>query len=131
MMLLIAVSLFGCAGAGDYRTEALPGGYEIWRNSAHDVLLVMPDETGTAARTVIESEIIQVCMNERFICVQQKDYDPKAGAGEGEISFYVLDSQSGTVSGPFDEEGYLSFLTENSIADLTDWTDPDDLPKAR
>lgn len=124
LCLAVFASTVGCAGAGDYKSEPLIGGYEVWRISADDVKLVKPDETGTLAEEVIGPKVIKVCWNDRYICVQQRPDEKDA-----EVCFIILDTETGEVSGPFGEEEYTSETEDLCITGLCEWTKPEKLPR--
>lgn len=120
-------SLVGCAGVADWASLPLPGSYEVWRISSHNIVLCMPDEDGSGAANIIDSEIYAVAYNEHYICVQQETSDPEPELytmePHGELYYYILCVDDGSVAGPYSENEFKEQCKEKNITSLCDWTD--------
>lgn len=126
-LVLCVFNLFGCAGVGDWSSQPLPGGYEIWRISAHNIVLCMPNEDRNSAAIVIDSEIYAISYNEHYICVQKETSEPDpyiyTKEPHGELYFYILCVDDSFVFGPYTENEFNEKCKEKNITELCDWTE--------
>lgn len=135
LMLVIICLTAGCAGLGDWRSEPLPGGYEVWRCSAHVLVLVKPDKDTNGGQTIVSEEIYAVCYNDEYICIQwepnEPDSDDYSKEPHGEISYYILPVATGEARGPYDYENYSEMCSQLAIENLCDWIEVKNLPRQK
>ena len=131
-LLLTLTLLCGCAGLGDWSSEPLPGGYEVFRANVHGISIIKPSEPGNGGPIIIPEEVYAIRYNDNYICVQHEEATPDKNdywqEPHGDIDYYIL-SVDGTVYGPYSEADYNEKIEELQIYGLTDWIRPDDLPK--
>lgn len=137
ILAIAAILLSGCAGMGDWKTEPLPGGYEVWRCSVHVINLILPSSPDSnGGPVVIPSEIYALSYNDAFICAQHEDdtshYEKSRYWDEphGEIDYYILSIETGTLYGPYSESEYAEKCAELQVGELCEWIRPEDLPRA-
>ena len=97
-LLALVLALTACAGAGDWKYEELPGDYAVWRINRREIPLVRVDADGLTAEPVVEGYVYAVAWDENTIYVQQR-----AEKDKGDMAYYMVALDSGTVSGPYTE----------------------------
>ena len=115
-LLLLSACMPGIA---DWTSEPLPGGYRVWRCSAHVIELC--DESGTV---VIPEEIIRIRFDQCFIEAERLDTD-------GQTERYLVSVESGKVFGPYREQEFDAICAEMGIEGLGDWIRPNELPRVQ
>ena len=95
----------GLGGAGDWSFDKIPGNYEIWRMHAKDVSLIKMFSDRSGGEKVLGPFILSFCWDQRYIGLQidPRYDDPQEKA---EIEYYIVDSSTEEVFGPFDQENY-------------------------
>ncbi len=118
---LLVLSQFG--GAGDWSYDGLPGRYEVIRASSYNITLAVKDEKlSFTAHRVIDPCVTRFCWNDRYIGVEQAfQWDGKTELTEELLRYYVVDTESEVVKGPYTFQEHQTFLEENHI-ELSTWT---------
>ena len=135
LMLTLLLSLSSCiriGGAGDW-TFDLPGGYSVMR--ANNLCIeVIQDRT-----TVIEGYIEAFCFGKTHVGVKRIPFDYLAQRHEDiehvptaypdtEREYYLLDTASGSLYGPYTSEEFTARCEELTVTDLCDWISTDGWP---
>ena len=133
--LLLLLSLSSCiriGGAGDW-TFDLPGGYTVMRFN-NLCIKVIKDRA-----TVVGEYIEAFCFGETYVGVKRIPFDFESGRHEDidhvptaypdtEREYYLLDTASGTVYGPYTAEEFTARCEELTVTDLCDWISTDGWP---
>lgn len=133
--LLLLLPLSSCiriGGAGDW-TFDLPGEYTVVRVN-NLCIKVIKDRT-----TVIEGYIEAFCFGKTHVGVKRITFDFESGRHEDidhvptaypdtEREYYLLDTASGTVYGPYTAEEFTARCEELTVTDLCDWISTDGWP---
>jgi hypothetical protein len=133
LLIVFCVSLLlsACSGAADWSYDGLPGDYEVWRINSKDISLCQPSESGTTADTIVGAYVDQIAFNERYIAVQQvkpTDRDnPDKSRDDWEISYYLLDTDTGDLLGPLDEAAFQDACAQIDAEDFPQWIKTTDL----
>ena len=109
-LLALVLALTACAGAGDWKYEELPGDYAVWRINSQEIPLVRVDEDGLTAAPVVEGYVYAVAWDENTIYVQQR-----AAKDKGDMAYYMVALDSGTVSGPYTEAEFAAACAEQDM----------------
>ncbi len=99
------LSNIGLGGAGDWSFDKIPGNYEIWRMNGKDVSLIKMFSNCSGGEKVLGPFILSFCWDQRYVGLQidPRYDDPQEKA---EIEYYIVDSSTEEVFGPFDPENY-------------------------
>lgn len=133
--LLFLLSLSSCiriGGAGDW-TYDLPGGYSVVRVNSLCIELIK-DRT-----IVIEGYIEAFCFGKTHVGVKRIPFDYLAQRHEDidhvptaypdtEREYYLLDTASGSLYGPYTAEEFTARCEELTVTDLCDWISTDGWP---
>lgn len=109
-LLALVLALTACAGAGDWKYEELPGDYAVWRINSREIPLVRVDADGLTAEPVVEGYVYAVAWDENTIYVQQC-----AEKDKGDMAYYMVALDSGTVSGPYTETELAAACAEQGV----------------
>lgn len=130
--LLLLLSTFGIGGSGDWSYKHLPNGYEIWRCSKDNIILVKSDDPNFGD-IVVDKCVISFTYNERYIGLQQVlDWDGEGSFSKEKINYYLIDAETEKVIGPLSKAEYsqlcdhLSVVFENEIVTSSKPKDADD-----
>lgn len=123
----------GCAGAGDWISEPLPGNFVVIRSNNDQVQLCIPDEDFTGGAPVVGPVITKVSCNEEYLLLKVKEPVDQIESFKDlkEIfkrSYYIVTIESKEDSGPLSKEDFEKALEENQISEVV-WQDVHDLPK--
>ena len=133
--LLLLLSLSSCiriGGAGDW-TFDLPGGYTVMRFN-NLCIKVIKDRA-----TVVGEYIEAFCFGETYVGVKRIPFDFESGRHEDidhvptaypdtEREYYLLDTASGSLYGPYTAEEFTDRCEELTVTDLCDWISTDGWP---
>ena len=99
------LSNIGLGGAGDWSFDKIPGNYEIWRMNGKNVSLIKMFSDCSWGEKVLGPFILSFCWDQRYVGLQidPRYDDPQEKA---EIEYYIVDSSTEEVFGPFDPENY-------------------------
>ena len=132
LLLLPLSSCIRIGGAGDW-TFDLPGEYTVMR---FNNLCIKVIQDGS---TVVGEYIEAFCFGETYVGVKRIPFDFESGRHEDidhvptaypdtEREYYLLDTASGTVYGPYTAEEFTARCEELTVTDLCDWSSTDGLP---
>ena len=132
LLLLPLSSCIRIGGAGDW-TFDLPGGYTVMR---FNNLCIEVIKDGA---TVVGEYIEAFCFGETYVGVKRIPFDFESGRHEDidhvptaypdtEREYYLLDTASGTVYGPYTSEEFTARCEELTVTDLCDWISTDGWP---
>lgn len=108
-------------GSRDWKC-VLINNYQIAELSAGKIILGKIDDEGIG-EIVIEPCVIAYCVNEKYIGIQQKEYSDSQQAVEESISpdYYLVDTVSNDVFGPYTQYEYEQKCTELDIYGMGEW----------
>lgn len=130
-LLVLLAGCFGLGGSGDW-DYPLPNGYVVMRINAVDIILGQQEKTYSVGE-VIPRYVAGFSFNKRFVGVKRlpieggmdinydeamkliENYDPES------LEYYLVDTETDTVLGPFDAAGYAAACEESGVGDLGDW----------
>jgi hypothetical protein len=132
LLLLPLSSCIRIGGAGDW-TFDLPGGYTVVRVN-NLCIKVIKDRA-----TVVGEYIEAFCFGETYVGVKRIPFDFESGRHEDidhvptaypdtEREYYLLDTASGTLYGPYTAEEFTARCEELTVTDLCDWISTDGWP---
>ncbi|GIQ69693.1 hypothetical protein XYCOK13_25170 [Xylanibacillus composti] len=121
--IFVLLLLTGCPGAADYDLD-LPGNYSVIRTSAHHVTIALKlGERGPWSENLIPTKVTEVAWDDRYILAKQGKLKPDLNSPNGYLipdplnyQFWILDIDTGEVSGPYDEHGFAEKRNELNIA---------------
>lgn len=111
----------------DWTDDSLPGRYEVSKINDIDIKLIKEVENKESGilfqETVIGRYVVGYCYNDVYIGVMQlprsSDYDePRedfSNYNENEVDYYLVDSVSEQVYGPYDFEQFNSEINQKQI----------------
>lgn len=128
ILVLICVLLMCSCGLSDWTYDNLPGGYEIWRVNSNHIELIKPDEYSGGQRRRIDQYVLEFCSNETYIGAmcrpyikveesKQEDFD----LYDAKISYYLVDTSTDTIYGPYTLDEYEKRIEELGIKNLSEW----------
>ena len=124
--------LTGCAGMGDWASEPLTGNYEIWRMSAHNIVL-LKRTCSSGGEILIDAEIYAVAWSDDYILLQHEAMEPDENdygrEPHGELHYYVFLVDGEQVLGPFDRAAFEAACRDNGIPVPEVWTPVRSLPR--
>ena len=130
--VLCANLLTGCAGMGDWASRPLTENYEIWRLSAHNIVLLKRDSPG-GGEIIIDAEIYAVAWDDDYILLQHEAMEPDetdySREPHGELDYYIFLVDGEQVLGPYDEAGFADACAGNGIPLPEHWTPVRELPR--
>ena len=100
----------GLRRGGRLEYEELPGDYAVWRINSREIPLVRVDADGLTAEPVVEGYVYAVAWDENTIYVQQR-----AEKDKGDMAYYMVALDSGTVSGPYTETELAAACAEQGV----------------
>ena len=135
LTLVLLVSLSSCiriGGAGDW-TFDLPGGYTVIR--ANNLCIEVIKDRATVVGEYIEA----FCFGETYVGVKRIPFDFESGRHEDiehvptaypdtEREYYLLNTASGSLYGPYTAEEFTARCEELAVTDLCDWISTDGWP---
>ena len=131
-VLCAALLLTGCAGMGDWASKPLTGNYEIWRLSAHNIVLLKRD-CPDGGKIIIDAEIYAVAWSDDYILLQHEAMEPDENdysrEPHGQLRYYVFLVDGEQVLGPFDEAGFEAACRQQGIPLPEQWTPVRELPR--
>lgn len=134
-ILMTVMLLWGCAGLSDWSYDLLPKDYEIWRVNSQNI--VLGRQSGGGLSHTVEPYILRFCSNNTFIAVQRlplEGLELSAGANVRELDesnreYYLVNTETDIVYGPYTEEEYIQQLTDLSVGELCGWIETYPTPK--
>lgn len=98
----------GCFGPGTQDWDlSLKNGYEIWRINSQEIVLGRVEDE--ILESVVDADITAYFTSGSFVGVKQTPVDTE------ETKYYLLDMDSGTLYGPFDEVGFITQCKESGV----------------
>lgn len=136
LFLSLSAMLPACSeGRGDWKYD-LPNNYRVVQSDADTVVICGPshvaEQNGTEVVTTfyVGSYVSAFCFSERYVGAQRLFYHP--GFSDRALNlpwFYLLDTISGAVYGPFESvEEFNVKCEEMQISDLCDWIATEENP---
>ena len=135
-VLLFPILLSSCSeGRGDWK-YLLPNGYDVFMVNSETIVVRGPyhsiTEDGIEAltQTYVDNFVSAFCFNERYVGVQQlPNYENLSAYTAVSPHFYLLDTFSGTVFGPFESEDVFNAKCKDlQTGDFCDWITTDKNP---
>lgn len=130
-VLSLSLLLSACSGTEDWEYDELPGDYEVWRINSKDISLCQPSEDGTTAQDIVGPYVDQIAFNERYIAAQQlrpmNSDDLKKSLDDWKRFYYLLDTDTGDLLGPFDEAAFQDACAKIDAEDFPQWIKTTDL----
>lgn len=122
IILILLVCLFahfnnGTLSKGKDWIYYLPAGYEVWHINAHEIILNKRTQDGQLL-TVLDQFILEFGYNYNYIGVKQVNIPRNINSDvDGSIpSYYIIEANSGNISGPMDEIEFNATISKNNIA---------------
>lgn len=124
VIVLVGLTLFGCAGAGDYDIE-LSGGYSLIRSSAHQVTINKRQSETSWESAVIPTKIVEIAWDDKYILAKQvglKRRNPKDSKDtyeipdESKVSYWILEVKDGNIYGPLTDKDFDEKKKELNIS---------------
>lgn len=104
-LAICVLSESGLGGSGDWFFDGLPGYYEIWKINGADISLIKKtSEFG--GKKIVEPFVISFCWDNRYIGIQRGSYQKGCQPDATDVEYYIVDSSTEKVFGPFDLEEY-------------------------
>lgn len=82
----------------------------MWRINSQEIPLVCVDDDALTAEPVVEGYVYAVAWDENTIYVQQR-----AEKDKGDMAYYMVALDSGTVSGPYTETELAAACAEQGV----------------
>ena len=132
LLLLPLSSCIRIGGAGDW-TFDLPGEYTVVR--VNNLCIKVIQDRATVVGEYIEA----FCFGETYVGVKRIPFDFESGRHEDidhvptaypdtEREYYLLDTASGTLYGPYTAEEFTAECEKMAVTDLCDWISTDGWP---
>ncbi|MDD7793088.1 DUF3997 domain-containing protein [Clostridium sp. 'White wine YQ'] len=124
LAFLLSLTLYGCAGAGDYDID-LPGGYSLIRSSAHNVTINKRINETSWESDIIPAKVVEIASDEKYILAKQIGLkrrnpdninDTYEIPDESKVSYWILEIENGKVYGPLIEKEFNEKKKELSIS---------------
>jgi hypothetical protein len=108
-------------GANDF-SYALAGKYQLWRTSAHQVMIA---PTYTSETPIIPAKVIEVAWDSRFILAKRQELKRRSQSPndtymeplDGQFDYWIIDVSGPTLYGPFDESAFRAKRREIAVPD--------------
>lgn len=123
LLLLIMIPLSACAGAGDWNYDDLPGNFEVWRVNGKNVSLVLANENGVTASTVVPTYVFEVGHTDRYIFAKQAEVSEDKVVNYSVVHYHIVDVNTAETFGPLDEQAFKEKLKELGIEETVEWID--------
>ena len=123
LCLLLCFPLGACfPGLQDWRYP-LPNSYAIWRVNSQ--CIVFGKESDHSLSNDVDSYVFAFCYNERYVGLKRLEEKllPDVPVSAETIDYYLVDTQSGKISGPMTESDYVEKLNALGVEDLCGWID--------
>ena len=127
--LVVVIFVFLCCscdvgigpGMNDWH-YILPNEYEIIHISPSDIVCVTR-KPGYSNAFVVERQVTEFCFNERYIGLKRARplEDSPREFDVANPEYYLVDTMSGDVGGPFDEEMYIMEIDKLQIDNMYKW----------
>lgn len=143
--VLIVMGCASCVGRGDWEYD-LPNGYTIWHVNARKIILGKYQTTYSVSY-VIDNYIRAFQYNDCFVGVQGVVHEATAEESPHSdtpvhyidaveekrpsytLVYYLVDTETETTYGPYDESEYEAKCEELSITDLGEWIQTKPMPE--
>ncbi|MGF6375342.1 hypothetical protein M2140_000376 [Clostridiales Family XIII bacterium PM5-7] len=121
--ILVIHLVSACAGAGDWTSEPLPGGYVVMRVNSENISLCMPSGE-SLAEIIIEPYVTKVAYNDDYILVQRKDLVPEITSFKDlkklfKRYYYFVEVDTQKVLGPYSKEKFEEKALELKVDDIS------------
>lgn len=135
-LLVLLAGCFGLGGSGDW-DYPLPNDYVISRMNAVDIQLVKM-RTEYSGHSIIPRFITEFAYNDRYVGLERLPLDDgfrsveelnrllKTRTAE-DCEYYLVDTETDTVLGPFDAAGFAAACEESGAGDLGEWIETSSL----
>lgn len=124
--LSLCLGFFAVGGMGGLQAwdvDSLPGNYEVWQISARNIELVLANENGVTATTVVPTYVFEVGYTDTYIFAKQadvpEDYNEKID--KSNPNFYIVSVTSGEVFGPYNEQDFSAYVQQLGIEEPIQW----------
>jgi hypothetical protein len=115
--------LTGCPGASDYDIE-MPGNYSVIRTSAHNITIAPKTSEDSWGANIIPAKVTEVGWNDEYIIAKQINLEQDSKSNNGyeipdtqDYHFWIIEIESGKVTGPLDDLGLIEKKKEYEITD--------------
>lgn len=145
LIFLLSTMLSGClsillsltGGAGDWYFT-LPNYYYVMHINNHDISVAKGEEDLIGGPTVLGPFVISFCYNQRYVGIEQLPI-PEGTKDNTEIDqilekstaaeyrYYLIDTQTNEIYGPFLPEEYYQKCNEIGVNDFCEWINTDSI----
>lgn len=128
LLSLFLLMMSSCtSGRGDWAYE-LPNEYQVFMCNSHQIMIIGNENhvvEGVTTNTYVENYILEFCYDNQYVGAKRIVPADILHATTEEIynnapMYYILDTLTGDVYGPFDEDSYLSSC-KNLNTQMCDW----------
>lgn len=145
LIFLLSTMLSGClsillsmtGGSGDW-TFSLPNNYMVVHINNYDIHVSKGEGDGMGRSSVIGPFVISFCYNQRYIGIEQlpiaegiKDLTEieqiLENSTAAEYRYYLIDTQTNEIYGPFLPEEYYQQCNEIGVNDFCKWINTDSI----
>ena len=128
LLLFFVLLISGCAsGRGDWSYE-LPNEYQVFMCNSHQIMIIGKEHhvvENVSTNTYVENYIIEFCYDNQYVGAKRIVPADILHATTEEIynntpTYYILDTSTGDVCGPLDENSYL-MKCNNLDIQMCDW----------
>lgn len=112
-LVIIFLLTTACAGAGDWQSEPLSGGYTVMRANKKDISFCMPSDDGLA-EILIEPTVTKVACTDDYILVQRKE-----STKIFKRYYYFVEIESKEILGPYSKKAFDELVSELNIDNIS------------
>lgn len=124
--IVFCIMMLSSCGVSDWIYD-LPNGYSIWRINVNDIALIK--ETDESSKNALDRYILEFCYNDAFVGIKRLSIDENVSYQDVNIEnldksnpdYYLVDTTSDFVLGPYTEEEYYIQIETLEIDDMCGW----------
>ena len=134
-LMVVMLSCISCsAGRGDWKYP-LPNGYQVFMSNSRNIAIVgteYHEVDGIMTTFYIESRILEFCYDDRYVAAKRQVSTEDQASTEAVsvyVAYYLLDTETGAVYGPYGLEEYEAQLGLMDDITLCPWISTRTAPK--
>ena len=138
ILLSLMIVFFSCpaceSGRGDWKFQ-LPNDYLVYMSNSKNISVVgneYHEVDGIMTTTYIESHILEFCYDDRYVAAKRRVSTENQASNEvvsAHVVYYLLDTKTGAVYGPYELEEYEAQLCLMDDITLCPWISTHTAPK--